>query len=45
LRRNWRNWTTCSTGTSTAHYETRSWNDRENRQFFVRLSAWSRSSP
>jgi len=25
-----------------AHYETRCWADRENRHFFVRLSAWCR---
>ena len=28
-----------------AHYETRSWADREERHFFVRLSAWCRPNP
>ncbi|MGI4789597.1 MAG: hypothetical protein ACRYFS_12190 [Janthinobacterium lividum] len=28
-----------------AHYETRAWADREDRHFFVRLSAWCRPNP
>ena len=28
-----------------AHYQTRSWADRENRHFFIRTSIWSRPNP
>jgi hypothetical protein len=28
-----------------AHYQTQSWADRENRQFFIRTSIWSRPNP
>ena len=32
-------------GENGANYETRAWADREDRHFFVRLSAWARTNP